>query len=162
MEEFLERPRLSPFTEKRRQFLDDRLDALTKSGVYAVVVGGAGLAVIFVAQLALGSRELSSSPIEIVLGLLFIAVGVCAISCVLNGLLALWAWSTIAFRSALKIEASPFPRYWRRPYGPRLAIIVLVLVASVPGVYFRFHNPPLFFGMLLLVALISRRIVSRF
>jgi hypothetical protein len=162
MEEFVERPRLSPFTQRRRQFLDDRLDALTKSGVYAVVIGGAGLAVIFVAQLALGSRELSSSPIEIVLGLLFIAVGVCAISCVLNGLLALWAWSTIALRSVLKSESYSFQRYWRRPYGPRLAIIVLVIVASVPAVYFRFHNPPLFFGILLMVGLISKRIVARF
>jgi len=162
MEEFVESPRPSPFTLKRRQFLDDRLDALTKSGVYAVLIGGAGLAVIFVAQMALGSRELSSSPIEIVLGLLFIAVGACAISCVLNGLLALWAWSTIAFRAALKIESSPFPHYWRRPFGPRVAIIVLVIVASVPAAYFRFHDPPLFFGMLLLVALISKWIVSKF
>jgi hypothetical protein len=62
----------------------------------------------------------------------------------------------------LKIEAYPFQRYWRRPYGPRVAIMVLVIVASVPAIYFRFHNPPLFFGMLLLVALISKRIVSKF
>jgi hypothetical protein len=54
-----------------------------------------------------------------------------------NGALSVWTWSTIALKSALGTEAYPFQRYWHRPYGPRLALIVFVIVAGIPAVYCR-------------------------
>jgi hypothetical protein len=162
MEEFVERPGASPFIQKRKQFADDRLDALSQWGVYSLVAVGIGVGVIVVAQVTSGQDPRSLEWFNPVFALVFIVGAICAVVALGNGALALWAWSTIAFRSVLKGEAYPFQRYWRRPYGPRVAIIVLVIVASVPAVYFRFHNSPLFFGMLLLVALIGKRIVSKF
>jgi hypothetical protein len=122
IEEFAEFPDRSPFIQKRKQFLDNRLDALGRWSVYALVAVGIGVAVTVFIQVTSGQDP----------------------------------------RSVLKTESYPFTRYWRRPYGPRVAIIVLVIVASVPAVYFRFDNPPLFFGVLLLVALISKQIVAKF
>lgn len=162
MEEFVERPGPSPFIHKRRQFIEDRLDGLSQWGVYSPVAVGIGVGVIVVAQLATGQDPRSFEWFNPVFALVFIVGAICAVVALGNGSLALWAWSTIAFRPARKTEACPFQRYWRRPYGPRVAIIVLVIVASIPAVYFRFHNPPLFSGVVLLVVLISKRIVSKF
>jgi hypothetical protein len=162
MEEWVEPPSLSPFILKRKQFLDDRLDALSQWGVYSLVAVGIGVGLIVVAQLTSGQDPRTLEWFNPVFALILIVGAICAVVALGNGALALWAWSTIALRSVLKAEAYPFQRYWRRPYGPRVAIIVLVIVASVPAVYFRFHNPPVFFGILLLVGLISKRIVAKF
>jgi hypothetical protein len=162
MEEFAEFPERSPFIQKRKQFLDKRLDALGRWSVYALVAVGIGVAVTVFIQVTSGQDPRLSEPFNLFMDLVFIVGAICALVVLGNGALAIWAWSTIALQSVLKTESYPFTRYWRRPYGPRVAIIVLVTVASVPAVYFRFHNPPLFFGILLLVALISKQIVAKF
>ena len=162
MEQFGEYPDPAPVIQKRKQFMEDRLDGLSQWGVYSLVAIGIGVGVMLVAQLTSGQDPRSFDWFNLFMGLVFIVGSICALVALGNGALALWAWSTIALRSVLKAEAYPFQRYWRRPYGPRVAIILLVIVASVPAVYFRFHNPPLFFGILLLVGLISKRIVAKF
>jgi len=115
-----------------------------------------------VSQLASGQDPRSSDLFNLFFAVVVIAGAICMFVGLGNGVLALWAWLTIAFRSSLKTEQYPFPRYWRRPFGPRVAIVVLVIAASIPVVYFRVHNPPLLLGILLLVGLISKRIVSKF
>lgn len=138
MEEWVEPPSLSPFILKRKQFLDDRLDGLSQWGVYSLVAVGIGVGLIVVAQLTSGQDPRTLEWFNPVFAVIFLVGAICAVVALGNGALALWAWSTIALRSVLKAEVYPFQRYWRRPYGPRVAIIVLVIVASVPAVYFRF------------------------
>jgi hypothetical protein len=162
MEDFAELSGPSAFTQRRRQFMDDRLDALSQWGVYTLVVVGTGVGAAIVIQLTSRADPRSSDWFNFFFGLVFIVGVICMFVALAHGVLALWAWSTIAFRSASGSEAYPFKRFWRQPYGPRVALVLLVVIASVPAVYFRFHDPPLFFGILLVVALISKRIVSRF
>jgi hypothetical protein len=146
MEEFAERPNLRTFNQKRKQFMEDRLDGLSQWGVYSLVASGIDAGVAVVWPLASGQDPRSSDPIYLLMGLVFVAAAICALVALGNGALAVWAWSTIAFKSGLGSEAYPFQRYWHRPYGPRVALIVIVIVASIPAVYFRFHNPPLSLG----------------
>lgn len=148
--------------ERRRQFMDDRVDAVGRWGMYGLALFAVAVIAAIVLQFVSGSDPRNNSWFVIFFALFAGAGSICAIVCAGNGLLALWAWSMITLRSVLTNEQSPFQSFWRRPYGPRVAIIALIIVASVPAVYFRFHNPPLFFGILVLVALISRGIVARF
>lgn len=153
-----------PYDEMSTSQLDSLITAwgsMTRWFEYSlafVVVGGLGLVAL---SMILGP-DWASSGWALIPELLMVGSVICLVVAVAK-VLGFWMLRVkYSGLSIVSIQKNAIAGYWRRPYLPRVILILVTIAGLIGAVYFRLADPPIYLLVLGAFFILARRIRSYF
>jgi hypothetical protein len=123
-----------------------------------VVVGGVGLLTL---SMILGP-DWAASGCALLPELLIVGSIVCLFVAIGKAFYFWWLRVKYSGVSIVSIQKGAIAGYWRRPYLPRVILIIVTIAGVIGAVYFRHADPPIYLLILGAFFILARRIRSYF